>query len=1186
MNNNKQQAIDETEQAKKAEQAERAAIDRRREFLRDQDHSSDAIKWPRVGLALSGGGIRSATFCLGVLRGLAQNSVLRRFDYLSTVSGGGYIGAALGRLYERLGSASKVEKELEQHDSASLKWLRYNGRYLTPSGTKSWGILIAGYLRSWLAIQGEFFVLATLLCAIVILPHLLVLPFTQVLPTDAHNVLEQLSPSPWLGLALVVLALAVPLQLVGYWLAPPSISSGSISLGEQIRQVALAAIIALGAAALLYWLGQPFFYSIYNIDNLANFYKLLAAAVPSTPQLAAYTVVLFGAFGVLIAAVSMLVRYFMLRSDSQIALFRDARTKGLRTVLVSALVLALCGVLDRGGWELWRYLEEHPKFNLTSILGVSIIVLSTLRAAMESYGHQQVPTQESFIRRFGALLVNLAGGLAVAISLLLCSAALQWLVFGSNSPRLAFADTGMSSIAWIKWLAIVSVALLWIIITGHSATWANNASLHAFYRSRLARAYLGVGNRERQEAATKRVDDVMPGDDVMLKDYHPESAGGPLHLINLCLNETADSMRHGANIDRKARPVTLSNCLVEVSNQARLFDPNAHGGSLAQWVAVSGAAASSGAGAHTTRGWAVLMYLFGARLGFWAPQFKTHEPNTQSSLLWKCLPKPMMQWAELTATYDTAAPYCLLSDGGHFENTGVYPLIRRKLPFIVLVDCGADPKYGFDDLQELVRRARIDHGAEITFYTQTQATALFPPPQKGRLCVRVLLPREMADNTSARGVMLARIRYADGSFGTLLVIKPNLHEALPLDVQSYVREHSAFPQQPTADQFFDEAQWESYQRLGFDIGSRLTNEWLATLPNWEANPAITHPKDALDPVPLEASSQANPASPSNWRAVSGSAVGAGVGMGAVLAVMVPFLQTFSEYQNKQDKAADEYANELLAPVRDYWEQSDYGNIKPTRKLSSSEVNKLKKAVDDKLLPTKYHDEAVNLINRLRSICENKDKDSEYRYCDSLRMEEGNVSKRIEYWVGVVNGSKDQGEKPSSGEKEITNAQPPNLEAEAPGDAAGIKEKPSSVEKENMIIDPKFIRHIRQACTSAGISVRLFPQVYDNCSLLKVAAFRKEVGQGVNVQATENVVISARRAGRREPYRWTRPTFIVHDPAQNECAEKLVDAYNKLNSAKIKGFETVAQSKPLPTIFKSTPGMIELWLPEDKACMEK
>lgn len=53
---------------------------------------------PLTALCLSGGGIRSATFCLGVLKALARNnSQLKQFHYLSTVSGGGYIGSWLSR---------------------------------------------------------------------------------------------------------------------------------------------------------------------------------------------------------------------------------------------------------------------------------------------------------------------------------------------------------------------------------------------------------------------------------------------------------------------------------------------------------------------------------------------------------------------------------------------------------------------------------------------------------------------------------------------------------------------------------------------------------------------------------------------------------------------------------------------------------------------------------------------------------------------------------------------------------------------------------------------------------------------------------------------------------------------------------------------------------------------------------
>ena len=62
-----------------------------------------ALSLNLVGLAFSGGGIRSATFNLGILQGLAEQKLLKHVDYLSTVSGGGYIGSWFGSLVRRQG---------------------------------------------------------------------------------------------------------------------------------------------------------------------------------------------------------------------------------------------------------------------------------------------------------------------------------------------------------------------------------------------------------------------------------------------------------------------------------------------------------------------------------------------------------------------------------------------------------------------------------------------------------------------------------------------------------------------------------------------------------------------------------------------------------------------------------------------------------------------------------------------------------------------------------------------------------------------------------------------------------------------------------------------------------------------------------------------------------------------------
>src|SRR5215831_13140892 len=90
-------SVDDSVYPRELERLERQAIsDRRAAAGLDPDDSQMPI-----GLACSGGGIRSATVCLGVFQALARARLLKRIDFLSTVSGGGYAGTFLGHLYLR-----------------------------------------------------------------------------------------------------------------------------------------------------------------------------------------------------------------------------------------------------------------------------------------------------------------------------------------------------------------------------------------------------------------------------------------------------------------------------------------------------------------------------------------------------------------------------------------------------------------------------------------------------------------------------------------------------------------------------------------------------------------------------------------------------------------------------------------------------------------------------------------------------------------------------------------------------------------------------------------------------------------------------------------------------------------------------------------------------------------------------
>ena len=62
---------------------------------------------------------------------------------------------------------------------------------------------------------------------------------------------------------------------------------------------------------------------------------------------------------------------------------------------------------------------------------------------------------------------------------------------------------------------------------------------------------------------------------------------------------------------------------------------------------------------------------------------------------------------------------------------------------------------------------------------------------------------------------------SDDPWLRLRALKPRLIDQVPLDVLNYRRQHPTFPQEPTGDQFYDEAQWKSYRKLGLTTARRV-----------------------------------------------------------------------------------------------------------------------------------------------------------------------------------------------------------------------------------------------------------------------------------------------------------------------------------------------------------------------------
>jgi hypothetical protein len=808
--------------------AEAEMIKARREHgFKDTAYGKDL---PNAGLALSGGGVRSATFCLGLIQGLARNRVLRRFDYMSTVSGGGYVGSSVGRLVAREG-IDEAERMLASGDSQVLGWLRKNGRYLTPSGARDIGMAIATLLRSSISTHFELGLLALLLGVLVILPHAVQTQFV-IFDESAWASWK----SVWWPIALALWVFAAPGCIWAFWPLrdPEKDATGRLVERTIDFALALAALIVSGIV-------------------VSGSYKAAHGWVAGVEIAQLWLLASAGAVAwIVYASVQVMRLRGVAEADAifGVGQLRNRLTRALRWINTTAAALLLLGVLD------WLTYEFVPKAQDSSwwtavfaaAIGVGGAVVMAMRSAAE-------PLQKAFAsstRDRGRTVSQLINAIGMAIGFLLLfawTALLQWLVFYDADANILFH--GIAPL-WAAFVVLVGIAT-WTFFTRRHHEALNGSSLHGFYRARLIRAYVSLGNINRFpdikkpflgviEANTQSVVDVIEGDDVPLKSYRPESKGGPIHLVGTTLNQTIDDHGDLYNADRKGICAIVSAMGVEIgSAEAGDWANDGAAATLGQWVTISGAAAAPGAGSNTTSGWALLLYLFGIRLGYWIPSMlaipsaraeatdgastRGRVGDTKSGLvlseaLAKFVGRPSSWW--------------YMSDGGHFENTGVYALLKRDVPFILLADCGADSAYTLEDVENLIRKARIDFDAEIELCTGQDAENLF-----GRFNaeLKVLSSEQLIDAHTQRGVVLARICYHRSDlklrkFGTLLIVKPNLHEALDKDILAYARRNPSFPQQSTADQFFDEAQWESYRRLGEDFGLALTDSWLTDLPGW------------------------------------------------------------------------------------------------------------------------------------------------------------------------------------------------------------------------------------------------------------------------------------------------------------------------------------------------------------------
>ncbi len=804
---------------------------------------------PLVGVALSGGGIRSATFCLGLFQALARQKLVRKIDFLSTVSGGGYFGSFLGAACIRPeADVTTVEEELADNHSWSVQWLRNNGRFLSPNGSGDSWLAAAVAVRNWIALHVVlltfgFFVLSL---GTLIRADLWTGNFTQFCWSCIEQYLSQrpvlgIFWSPWITLPLIPLVLiAVPTGTV-YWFT-------------QFR-------FLMGMARRATGIVRP-----------------LARKWTDHEFAARAQIILTRSFMVGLVAFIGLLIFATIDSLGQTLYFKWANAEFAFPSLWAGITGAGVAAYSFGA-KIFIFVE--------GLLGKKKLRLTFDMVAL------------------GLAMVWLLF-IVVGLSVVACGFAWNW-----NAEIYRPMEHGLSlSIA-----VFIAFVLSWWF--SRSFTFVNLSSMQQVYAARLRRAYLGATNPERRRAENYSMTDLMPGDDVCVEDYFPHRQGGPLHLINVTVNETISGKTQIERQDRKGLAMAVSPCGLSVGTDAHALwaphtgeattspfqalweerrrkilaiphetageshalhprrlhvdpgDPPELGRShkvealsLGRWIAISGAAFTTGTGARTQLGLSLLLGLANVRLGYWwdsgikPSRERQSTPPTFIELFARVvswvLPVQACLMSEFFARFHgPARRHWYLSDGGHFENTGCYELIRRRVPFIICSDNGQDPRYQFADLANLVRKARTDFGADIQVLRRAADTAgddpgvEYPLPKLESVVHPSLLDvigtpedfpsllqpateGEASEEPPARPplakhhALLARIHYTDtNEFSWLLVVKPSLMGDEAVDVVQYHQTHPLFPQEPTSDQYFDEAQWESYRKLGEHIGVEL-----------------------------------------------------------------------------------------------------------------------------------------------------------------------------------------------------------------------------------------------------------------------------------------------------------------------------------------------------------------------------
>ncbi|MEV0388864.1 hypothetical protein [Nonomuraea sp. NPDC050643] len=336
--------------------------------------------------------------------------------------------------------------------------------------------------------------------------------------------------------------------------------------------------------------------------------------------------------------------------------------------------------------------------------------------------------------------------------------------------------------------AAVGGASVLILLAFHVAAHANRTSLHDTYLRRLDRAYVVRAAGTRDGEAGRRP---IRLSHVPLKELH--AAGLPRLLVCASVNLRASESAEGEGC---ASFVFSSDY---VGSPALDHDPAAFTGRLdaATLVAASGAAVAPNMGRYTGRATRIALALINLRLGRWFrnPSIKPREHTGPQPLRWLAehwhQPGPLSTWREALGGLSARHRYLFVSDGGHWDNSGVVELLRRRCRTIFAVDASVD-EFRLGNVLRMIALARTELGVEF------EADGLLLEAHDPVVRIRFTYPDDTPDSPA----------------GYLILLRTHITQDMPSDLVALATDRTGFPRHSTLNQFLRARDVDAYVTLG------------------------------------------------------------------------------------------------------------------------------------------------------------------------------------------------------------------------------------------------------------------------------------------------------------------------------------------------------------------------------------